>query len=69
MKRLLKSSNFWNAMIAITLITIASYFFKIDNSILLMFGGLFGVRGVATGMQDYMTARSDLIGGRPNDRA
>lgn len=77
MKRLLQSSNFWNAVIGLILITLAYKYANLDTSVLLSLIGLFGVRGIATGMQDYASAtkkelnetdENEWIGGRPKDR-
>ena len=53
MKRLINSSNFWNAVIASATLIVA-FKFGIDNSILYIIGGLFGARTIATGMQDFV---------------
>lgn len=54
MKRILNSSNFWNAVVATILITAAAKYLGTEHqSLIMMLAGLFGVRAVATGVQDY----------------
>lgn len=57
LKSLLYSTNFWNAIIG-SGSAIAVYYFTQSESITLAILGVFGLRTLAKGWQDYGQARS-----------
>jgi len=59
MKRLLKSSNFWNAIIASVYVVTA---FKLTGSELIVAGmfSLFGLRSLVTGASDFVKANKGI---------
>ena len=59
MKRLLKSSNFWNALIA-SVIVVGAYEFTDSETIVLGIFGLFGLRSVASGGSDLLKANKGV---------
>jgi hypothetical protein len=58
MKRLLRSSNFWNAVICSVLVVTA---FKLTDSELIATGifSMFGLRTLATGGADFVRANNE----------
>ena len=67
MKRLVKSSNFWNAIISSIVLILASKM-GVDITVIYIIGGLFGARSIATGIQDAKNPKIKDDAGLPASR-
>ena len=59
MKRLLKSSNFWNAIIG-TIFVVVAFRFTESELVVSFVGALFGVKALASGSSDFVKANKGI---------